>query len=397
MKKTSRIGKSGFTLVELIVVVAIIALLAGVATPAYMKVRYSKSRIAAKIERSYAQNGETARLHGVAPVIDKFAMDWILESDYQRVGLEVYSRYRLNADGEIEFRSADLNSETALHIPFPKGTIEASNVSLVFMEDGKDPYEPDNLQFRQTGIFWSGVLPKNDVVRAKIAYSALGTETVDLDLPEAQRISNVDLSLDLQGTPADAISSFSLTPTGVSDGLREWNYQNLVTDRKISVSIPGTESPSGRLILLFRFMALALLLFGGGFLYMSESRRPNSLAGFRLGHFFLLALTYSLFFVIFSVIIYRELFEVPVAVLIAAVGSFPLLVMHVARIVSLGFAIKHILPLAALTIAVVVNGVYGGILRDLFFLGMLVLISAYLTITYRPAKVAVSLPQTQEG
>jgi prepilin-type N-terminal cleavage/methylation domain-containing protein len=305
MKRTSRITCLAFTLVELLVVVAVIAILASVATPAYMRVRNARATSAAKIERNYSHPPEKESLPGSPPIIEKFEMDWSLQSDYQRVGLEVYSRYRLSGEGEIAFRASDPSSETALHIPFPAGTIEASNVSLLFLKDAEEPFEPNEASYRQSGIHWSGKIRENEIIRAKIAYTALGTETVELELPRSQRISHVNLSLDLKNTPADSITSFSLTPTSEGNGQWEWNYQNLVSDRKITLLIPGTESPSGRLILLFRFMALAVLLFGGGFLYMSESRQPNSLAGFRLGHFFLLALTYSLFFVIFGVIVYR--------------------------------------------------------------------------------------------
>ena len=50
--------------------------------------------------------------------------------------------------------------------------------------------------------------------------------------------------------------------------------------------------------MLFRFVGLAVLLFGAGFWYLSEQHKPGALNGFRWSHFLLLATIYSLFFVI---------------------------------------------------------------------------------------------------
>ncbi|MFY9340897.1 MAG: zinc ribbon domain-containing protein [Planctomycetota bacterium] len=133
--------------------------------------------------------------------------------------------------------------------------------------------------------------------------------------------------------------------------------------------------------LLLRLAGLAVLLFGAGSWYLVELRQPGRLDSFRLGHFLLLALTYSLFFVVFAVLGAREV-DAWLAVGIAAVVSYPLLVLHVATIVDRRFAIASALPLAAVTTAVVVNGVYGGEVRSYVWLGLLCAVIAFLTLTY---------------
>lgn len=132
---------------------------------------------------------------------------------------------------------------------------------------------------------------------------------------------------------------------------------------------------------LVQLAGLAILLFGAGFWYLSELSRPGRLDRFRLGHFLLLALTFSLFFAVFAVLDAREHGPATSAGVAAAI-SYPLVVMHVRTIVGWRFAVFAALPLAAFTTGIAVNGVYGGELRGLIFLGMLCVVVAFLTYSY---------------
>ena len=132
---------------------------------------------------------------------------------------------------------------------------------------------------------------------------------------------------------------------------------------------------------LVQLAGLSVLLFGGGFWYLVELREPGRLDTFRLGHFLLLACTYSLFFAVFAVLGARD---VPawLSVGIAGVVSYPLVVLHVATIVDLRFALTSALPLAILTTGMVVNGVYGGSVQAYVWLGIACAVIAHLTLTY---------------
>ena len=161
-----------------------------------------------------------------------------------------------------------------------------------------------------------------------------------------------------------------------------WQFKSLVSDRPIVIEIPGDQSPLGKVMLLFRLMAVAVLLFGAGFWYLSEQKEPGMLDCFRWGHFFLLALTYSLFFIIFSVLSFQGELKTGVTMAIAALFSLPLLILHVSRVVGFKFALTRVLPLTLFTLILVINGVYGGHFRDTIFIIGVILVIGYLTITY---------------
>ena len=118
-------------------------------------------------------------------------------------------------------------------------------------------------------------------------------------------------------------------------------------------------------------------------MYLNDLKMPGRLDQFRWGHFLLLAVNYSLFFILFTLLITGKNLTTLSAFLVAAVVSFPLLMFHVARSWGTGFAVKYILPLTLFTLAIVFNGVYGAGFRLYGFLILFVFTTAFFTITYR--------------
>lgn len=152
----------------------------------------------------------------------------------------------------------------------------------------------------------------------------------------------------------------------------------VVSEPDAGADAPQELSQAARLVQL---AGAAVLLFGAGFWYLAELRRPGQLERFRLGHFLLLALTYSLFFVAFTVFDARG-WTMAAAAGTAAALSYPLVTLHVATITGWRFALFAALPLTAWTHGIVVNGVYGEDLQSLVYLGMVASAVAFLTLTY---------------
>lgn len=380
-------SKKGFTLIELMIVVVIIAIISGIFIPRFLarvdkakKARMEKQEEQASKKLKGVEEGFTVP-QGVPPVIESVQMNMSLASTYHRVGMEVYTRYEVHCEGRLVFRrSAQDENPVLLIIPLPEGRAEARDVRLSLTRTSDSTtWEPDNLVYHGQRLYWSGILPDDEQFIADVNFVALGREQFEYRLPPARQLRSIDVVLELTGIGAQKIPDHALQPTELSEQRLSWTFNNLVTDRAIMIEIPGALSPLGRVSLLVRLVAVAVLLFGFGFWYLSE---PGQLKDFRWGHFLLLALSYSLYFVIFSVISFHEIVSSWLAMGIAAVFSLPLLLLHVTRVLNFRFAYHRALPLAIFTLGLVINGVYGGAVRDYVFIIAAIFVIAYLTFTY---------------
>lgn len=381
----------GFTLIELMVVVAIIAIFSGLLVPKLLSV-YDKARRrgqerAVEDTRSageHAAEEQFVQPPGVPPVVDSAQMNVTLRTTSHRIGMQVYTRYEAHCRGRFLFsRSTQDENPVLLTIPFPEGRSEARDVQLTFtrLSDSTN-WEPDSFVFHGQRFYLSGEIADGDQVLVEVDFVALGREQFEYRLPSARQLSSLDVTLELEQGELPRIPDHALQPTGSGELRWSWNFKNLITDRAIILEIPGALSPLGRVLLLVRLVAIAVLLFGLGFWYISEQWRPGLLKDFRWGHFLLLALNYSLYFLIFAVISFQEDVGPRAGMLISAFFSLPLLLLHVSRVIHLRFALQCALPLALFTLALVINGVYGGSMRDCLFIAAVILVIAYLTMTY---------------
>jgi hypothetical protein len=175
----------------------------------------------------------------------------------------------------------------------------------------------------------------------------------------------------------------SLQPTESGASQLRWKLTNLVSDRRLAVLIPSAQTPLARTLLLMKLVAVGVLLFGAGFWFLSEQFRPGQLDTFRLGHFLLLALNYSLFFVIFGVLAFEGRLGTRVCMAVSALFSLPLLALHATRVLNARFALTRVLPLTLFTLALVINGVYGGRYRDYLFIAAAIFVIGYVTLSYK--------------
>mgnify|MGYP001585415955 FL=1 len=383
----------GFTLIELMIVVVIVGILAAVAIPSFAKM-VQKSNTMAREAAAAAENARKGVSSGVEkappsaapaprgqlPDIVSADIAMRLTASQTRYGLEVYPRFQAAYKGAFVIgKPEDASQPVRLFFPFPEGTVEARDVSLEFVS-GENRQEAPGVVYDRSGVHWSGLLPQGER-RAEVTFLAVGHERFIQRLPSSRRTRSLSVSLDLDGVTADSITDYALQPTTVTGGGVSWASQNLVSDRDIIVELPQGRQPLGRVALLFKFVGVAVLLFGAWFWYMNEMVAPGRLDNFGWWNFTLLTSIYCLFFVNFAVIGFHGHLDTWPALGVAALTSLPLLMVHVSRLIDPVFAWSRALPLAVFTLWLVVNGVYGGEMRDYGFIAAAFIAITYLTLT----------------
>ena len=382
--------KKAFTLIELMIVFAIISIIAVILIPAFLKARENAKRQRGEktgqvtADESLRKNPELPyriKPEGKLPFFSSESMKIALSVKPHRIGMDVYNRFEADFNGQFLLKGIK-NEPVRLDFRFPQGTTEARDVSLKFItETGAE--EPEQVIYDREGIFWAGILPEDKEIKAEISFIALGRNTFEYVLPPSQRANIVEIELTMKETPAYIIPDWALQPTAVTGSIISWKFNNLVTDRDITVVFPEALSPIGRVVLMCKLVGVAVLFFGLGFWYLCALYRPEGLMKFRFPHFLLLALTYSLFFIIFGVLGFRGDLSTVTATGISAALSLPLLTLHVSRIIDIKFALTRNLVFSIFTLALVINGVYGGDYRDYIFIGAVFIVIAFLTLTFR--------------
>jgi prepilin-type N-terminal cleavage/methylation domain-containing protein len=379
----------GFTLIELMVVVIIIAIIAALVLPlALSRIERAQASAPPQPVQRLSQAAPSASVEGapegtptVPPVIESSEIQVRLLPAPVLEGARVYNRFEAVFSGSFTVRNADARADTlSVRFPFPAGITEARDVALQLVEASGQRTEAE-AAYSLEGLRWTGPVAPGARVTMVVSYTLRGRDAFIYDVMGVGRAGAVRFEVLQEDADRLVVPPDSLQPTERHADRLVWSFRRLVTSQPLVVELPANASPLGRLILLCQLAALGVLLFGGGFWYLSELRRPGSLDDFRWGHFLLLALNYTLFFAAFAVVGYQGTWGLALAV--ASAVSLPLLTLHVARLSDVRFALTRCLPLAALTLGAVVAAAYAEAWRPHVLLGVAVLTLAFVTPTWR--------------
>lgn len=363
--------RRAFTLMELMIVVAIFAIISAILVPNFVKARQRGLH-----KQAEARKEAPVPRGGQLPVLERGQIELQLTPRSRQQGME--TGYEVTYQGVFQVTPVSLTAPTRLEFWFPREASSVREASLEFLAGGRR-YEPEKVVYTSQRVVWIGPLPLN-LEQVQLSYVAAGREQLVYDLPEAARLGTLDLSVTGDLSRA-SVASWSLQPTETRPGRLCWHFSNLVS--RLPIAFELEPSPLARVGTLFRLTGLAVLLFGLGLWYLAELYRPGALSQFRLGGFFLLALSYSTFFMIFAVLGFHQDVSLLTAFWVSLVCWAPPLVMHVAHVVDRRFAVRLALPLGVFTLLLVVNGVYGGPWRDYVYVASAVGCVAFLTTTYQ--------------
>lgn len=392
-------ARRAFTLIELMVVVALFAIVSAVLIPNLIRARERARQNATLAE----QLTEEPRPKGSPPLLEGIALELALESEPLRVGLDVANRYRLQYRGESRWSPGGEGSRRVL-FELPVGVEQVEGLLLEVDSQGSW-VEPEGVVYGRDFVAWTAPAEAFPL-RSRLSYSAQGTDRLTLPWPAATKIRELTAQLRWSSPAGASFPLSSLRPQEEPGGLYRWQAQNVLNPAPIEVAFGAVDSPLAQAGQLFRLTGLALLLFGGGFWYLAELYQLGSLRDFRFGSFLLLAMTYSSFFVTVAVLSLDGRLPTTACLLLSMAFCLPLLAFHVSQLVDRRFALRYALPLALVTLSLVVIGVYGGTWRPVGLLVLALLVLAFLTASHRPfrrrqqereAARAQALAQAQRG
>jgi prepilin-type N-terminal cleavage/methylation domain-containing protein len=390
-------NKKGFTLIELLVVVGIIGIVFAILVPNILRAR---DRVKNKsFEQSLLlKNGISDKSildESIKKRIVKEEKNFVIPEtistdinvDLSRTnfvkGFDVYTLFNANFSGEFTFVNKDQKNDLVkIFFMFPQNTTQVNQVQFKVKDSKGNFIEPDDITINSNSVSKYLKLKYKEKATVKISYIAEGYDNYIYESTGSITSKLFKMKINLKDAQSDFIPENSLQPTQTSNSSFIWDYKNVVTEGKIIVELPSTTSPIGRIILFFKLSGVAVLLFGLGLLYISGLDKPERLDTFRFGHFLLLALTYSLFFINFIVLSLGKEITSITAMIISALFSIPLLMLHVSRAWGISFALTKVLPLAIFTLSIVINGVYGEDFKRYIFLGFLFLIVSFFILTY---------------
>lgn len=382
--------KNAFTLIELFVVVIIIGIIFSIAIPFFLRAKDKENKknfdtVTLKIKDENEKNKliENNKIKYIQPQIIYSNIKVNLSNTNYIKGLDVYSLFNAEFNGEFEVKNNEKDIKNIkLIFNLPNNLTQINEVKLKIKDKNNNFIEQEDFFYENNNIVKYLILNYKESTIIRLSYTAQGTDKYIFESNSNTKYKYFNAEILINGASSEFIPKNSLQPTKIEENKLIWKYSNLLTNGKIIVELPNTTSPIGRIIFFFKLAGIAVLLFGVGLIYISSLDKPERLDSFRLGHFLLLAITYSLFFINYVLISLGKDINPFLSMIISALLSLPLLVLHVSKVWGINFALSKILPLAIFTLSLVITGVYGGDEKRYIFLGFTIFTLLFIIFTY---------------